>query len=199
MSRSSAGPGQPRKSAEMAVFQHKTGEPPLATIPLSGLSLRIGRRSSCKIFINSKDVSREHAAGYHVAGHFPLFHIQAHQIIRVTEDGSAGPPPGPVRDACQDLELCFADDDVLPLCSDGIARLTGDGRTQLAVDSPGGLLSRDLARDRRSMGDQIFSRINTGLDTGDLQHQIVLQTIHRTQQERHDRSLSDLPCEGDDE
>ena len=38
----------------MAVLQQKTGDPPLATIPLSGLSLRIGRRSSCEIFVDSR-------------------------------------------------------------------------------------------------------------------------------------------------
>ena len=100
----------------MAVLQQKTGEPPLATIPLSGLSLRIGRCSSCKIF----------------------------------------------------------------------------------VDSRGGLLNRAVARDRRRLGDQIVSEIHTGINDGDLQDEIVLLSIHRTQEERHDSSLSLLRCEGDE-
>ena len=55
-----------------------------------------------------------------------------------------------------------------------------------------------MARDRRPLGDQIVSELHAVINGGDLQNEIVLLNIHRTQEERHDSILSRLRCEGDE-
>ncbi len=115
-----------------------------------------------------------------VAGHCPAYHLLGETLQPLVESALTGPPLGQPRDAYQDFEVCLADDDVLLLCSDGIAKIPHRNGEIVPQERIQELLTQAAKRDRTNLATQIAGQIDRLRDTVPLQDDVALLTIHKT-------------------
>jgi hypothetical protein len=115
------------------------------------------------------------------AGQCPAFHFREGTVEPVTAEAMAGPPLGAPRETCQDCEIFLAPDDVLLLCSDGIARIPAeDGMLATPIEIRR-LLERADCDARTGLEDRVIQEIVERQGRSTLQDDIALLAIHRSE------------------
>ena len=127
-----------------------------------------------------------------IAGHCPAWWFRQGTVEGLSDQEMNGPPLGTPRDVCAESEFSLADDDVLLLCSDGIACLPIENGTLESCANLAQLLQLADMDCRTGLGDRIIKGLQSRLGTRALKDDLVLLAIHKTNVD-HQSAESRLP------